>query len=141
MPDWTKLLGNEGAVLSAQAHKHIPTHTQNAPLHISAYMHLVAPVLMQDLIHKTHTDTRTYTQTPSEYISASWTPTQLSRLTFCLVFFPLPHTFCLYPPSLSSSLCSAHQTDLTDLAAHRVPTGLEHHSVALCWQRSCVRGK
>lgn len=130
MPDWKKLLGNEGPVLSTQTHTYTHTDT-NAPLRISAYMYLVTPVLMQDLIPKTHT--RIHTQTPSEYISVSWTPTQLSRLTFCLVFFPLPHTFCLYPPSLSSSLCSAHQTDLTDLAAHRVPTGLEHHSVALCW--------
>lgn len=55
---------------------------------------------MQDLIHKPHINTLTHTLTysPSEYISVSWPPTQLSRLTFCLVFFSLPHTFCLSPP-------------------------------------------
>lgn len=105
MLDWRKQ-GNEGVVLSlgTQMHTHTHAHTDaNARLRISAFTHLLTPELMQDLIHKPHVHTHKHTHTPSEYISVSWPPTQLSRLTFCLVFF-LSHTHSASSPRLCLAL-------------------------------------
>lgn len=80
-------------------------------------MHLVTPVLarsckMQDLVQKPHA----HIYTPSEYISVSWPPTQLSRLTFCLVFI-LSHTHSACTPHLCLllSVLPTRQTSQTSL--------------------------
>lgn len=106
MLDWRKLLGDEGAALYTHTCAHGHTHARtdvNAPLCINSCVHLVTPaMLMQDLIHNPHTHAHAHTDThkSSEYISVSWPPTQLSRLTFCLVFI-LSHTHSASTPSVS----------------------------------------
>lgn len=98
-------------------HKRTLMHTHaQMPMHrfvlVPAYT--CKSCVMQDLIHKPCTHTHAHTHSPSEYISVSWPPTQLSRLTFCLVFF-LSHTHSASTPRLCLplSILPTRQTSQT----------------------------